>query len=333
LLVRAGTRSRVAELVALYGEAGLEVVALTSGLGDARRLEILKGLKDGTIRAVAVVGMLGEGFDLPRLRLAAYHDKHKSVASTIQLIGRLVRSHSDFPQPSVLVTVQDADVYPGLRGALWELYQEDADWPSLLAGIIDDAVAAEAADKAFANQLARSPAELSLESVRPLVLATVFEVPDDWAPLFLDGTVPAGLISGDVIRGRQVLYSTVTPENRTLLLVTEGTRSPRWNFDSGLDAPDYALHLITYLRPKGASRRAMLLGELHRWNHHPRGDRSARRNQQAPPSCGSGAAAASFRHPSETQRVKRRGSQHLRRWPGECELQDICRERCRSRNA
>ncbi|OKH61230.1 hypothetical protein EB73_30780 [Mycobacterium sp. SWH-M3] len=189
LLIRAGTRSRTAELVELYGEAGIDVVALTSALGEARRTEILDGLKGGTIRAVAVVGMLGEGFDLPRLRLAAYHDKHKSVASTIQLIGRLVRSHPAFPQPSVLVTVQDADVYPGLRGALWNLYQEDADWSSLLPGIIDDAVAAEAADKAFAKQLASSPAELSLESLRPLVRATVFEVHDDWAPPFIDGCV------------------------------------------------------------------------------------------------------------------------------------------------
>lgn len=259
LLIRAGTRSRTAELVELYGEAGIDVVALTSALGEARRTEILDGLKGGTIRAVAVVGMLGEGFDLPRLRLAAYHDKHKSVASTIQLIGRLVRSHPAFPQPSVLVTVQDADVYPGLRGALWNLYQEDADWSSLLPGIIDDAVAAEAADKAFAKQLASSPAELSLESLRPLVRATVFEVHDDWAPPFIDGCVPAGLASGDAIRGARILYSTVTPENRTLLLVTQGTRSPRWNFDSGLDTPEYALHLITYLRPTGASRRGLVL--------------------------------------------------------------------------
>jgi hypothetical protein len=259
LLVRAGTRSRVTELVQLYGETGLDVVALTSDLGEARRAQILDGLKDGTIRAVAVVGMLGEGFDLPSLRLAAYHDKHKSVASTVQLIGRLVRSHPAYPQPSVLVTVQDADVYPGLRGALWDLYQEDADWPSLLPGIIDDAIAAEAADKAFAKQLASSPAELSLESLRPLVRATVSEVHDDWAPSFVDGSVPAGLERDDEIRGRQVLYSTVTPENRTLLLVTQGMRSPRWNLDSGLDAPEYALHLITYLPPTGASRRALLL--------------------------------------------------------------------------
>lgn len=259
LLVRAGTRSRVAELVKLYSEGGVDVVALTSDLGDARREQIIDGLKAGTIRAVAVVGMLGEGFDLPRLRLAAYHDKHKSVASTIQLIGRLVRSHPDFPQPSVLVTVQDADVYPGLRGALWDLYQEDADWSSLLPGIIDDAVTADLADKAFAERLAGSPAQLSLESLRPLVRATVFEVRDDWAPTFVDGTVPANLVRGDAIRGQQVLYSTVTPEARTLLLITQGMRSPRWNLDSGLDSPEYGLHLITYLAATGPSRRPLLL--------------------------------------------------------------------------
>jgi superfamily II DNA or RNA helicase len=259
LLIRAGTKSRVSELVKLYAESDIDVVALTSDLGDVRRKQVVEGLKDGAVRAVAVVGMLGEGFDLPSLRLAAYHDKHKSMTSTVQLIGRLVRSHPAFPQPSVLVTVQDADVYPGLRGALWDLYQEDADWPSLLPGIIDDAIASDAADKAFAKQLAGSPAELSLESVRPLVRATVFEVRDSWAPPFINGDVPVGLERGAAIRGREVLYSTVTPDNRTLLLVTQGIRSPRWNFDSGLDVPEYALHLITYLPPAGATRSGLLL--------------------------------------------------------------------------
>ncbi len=259
LLVRAGSRSRATELVKLYAEVGIELIALTSDLGEVRRTEIVDGLKDGRIRAVAVVGMLGEGFDLPRLRLAAYHDKHKSVASTIQLIGRLVRSHSDFPQPSVLVTVMDAEVYPGLKGALWSLYQEDADWSSLLPGVIDDEVAADIADKCFAELLASPPAELSLENLRPLVRSTVFEVVDGWVPTFVDGDVPAGLVRGDAIRGQQVLYSTVTPDNRTLLVVTQGVRSPRWNLDSGLDAPEYALHLITYLPFAGSLRRALVL--------------------------------------------------------------------------
>ncbi|MGW9264996.1 DEAD/DEAH box helicase [Gordonia terrae] len=259
LLVRAGDRSRAAELVELYAKGGLDVVALTSNLGQKRRAQIVDGLKDGSIRAVAVVGMLGEGFDLPRLRLAAYHDKHKSVASTVQLIGRLVRSHPDFPQPSVLVTVQDANVYPGLKGALWDLYQEDADWSSLLPGIIDDDVAADLADKAFVDQLASSPAALSLDSLRPLIRAKVFEIHDDWAPSFVDGSVPKGLERGGILRGQQVFYSTITPENRTLLLVTQGVRSPRWNSDAGLDAPEYALHLITYVPRTGVSPHALVL--------------------------------------------------------------------------
>jgi len=259
LLIRAANRSRASELVELYAESGIEVVALTSDIGEFRRTQIIDGLKEGSIRAVAVVGMLGEGFDLPRLRLAAYHDKHKSIASTVQLIGRLVRSHPDFPQPSILVTAKDADVYPGLKGALWYLYQEDADWSSLLPGIIDDAVAADLADRSFAEQLAASPAELSLERLRPLVRSTVYEVRDDWAPPFVDGSVPTGLLAGDAVRGQQVLYSTLTPDNRTLLLVTQGVRSPRWNLDTGLDTPEYALHLITYLPHDGVFRRALLL--------------------------------------------------------------------------
>ncbi|TKV56866.1 DEAD/DEAH box helicase [Nakamurella flava] len=259
LLIRASNRSRVKELVQLYREGGIDVEALTSGLGQARTAQILDGLKRGTIRAVAVVGMLGEGFDLPSLRLAAYHDKHKSVLSTIQLIGRLVRSHKDFPQPSVLITVRDADIYPALKGALWDLYQEDADWSFLLPEIIDDSVNQDRADRAFTETLADPPSQLVLERLRPLVRATVFEIENGWIPNFADGSVPAGLAPGDALRGQHVLYSTVTPNGRTLLLVTQGVRSPRWNLDPGLDTPDYQMHLITYTPQSGSAQGSLLL--------------------------------------------------------------------------
>lgn len=45
LLVRAGTRSRVTELVQLYGEAEVDVAALTSDLGEVRRTQIIDGLR------------------------------------------------------------------------------------------------------------------------------------------------------------------------------------------------------------------------------------------------------------------------------------------------
>lgn len=259
LLIRASTRARAKALQRLYAEAGVEAVALTSDLGTRRQTEIIEGLRDGSIRAVVVVGMLGEGFDLPRLRLAAYHDKHKSVGSTVQLIGRLVRAHPDYPQPSVLATVVDAEVYPALKGALWDLYQEDADWGTLLPGIIDEEVAADLAAKAFAAQLEPAPAMLSPDAIRPPVRATVYEVIDGWEPAFSDGTVPEPLRRGSSLRGLQVLYATVTPGGRTLLLITQGIRSPRWNADSRLDSPEYDLHLVTFVPASTAGTKGLLL--------------------------------------------------------------------------
>ena len=259
LLIRAGSRARAKELVRLYAESGINAVALTADLGQRRQTEIINGLRSGTIRAVAVVGMLAEGFDLPRLRLAAYHDKHKSVASTIQLIGRLVRAHPAYPQPSVLVTALDADVYPALKGALWDLYQEDADWSTLLPGIIDEQVMTELADKAFSEGLEPAPALLSPDALRPVVRATVYELMDGWQPTFTDGTVPEPLRRGSQVRGLQIMYSTVTPGGRTLLLVTQGVRSPRWNAGSGLDSPEYGLHLVTFIPETTAGTRGLLL--------------------------------------------------------------------------
>jgi superfamily II DNA or RNA helicase len=260
LLIRAGTRERVAFLVELYREVGIEVQALTSNLSDAVQIQIYAGLRDGTIRAVAVVGMLSEGFDLPRLRLAAYHDKHKSVASTIQLIGRLVRTAPEFPQPSVLVTANDADVYPALKGVLWDLYQEDAEWSELLPGIIDNEVLEDLADRAFSQQLGAPPAQLSLEGLRPLIRATVYEVADpNWQPTFKDGDLPAALQRGTNVRGEQIFYSTLTPSRQTLLLVTQKTVSPRWHAESGLDTSEFNLHLVTFVSARTAGARSLLL--------------------------------------------------------------------------
>jgi superfamily II DNA or RNA helicase len=41
--------------------------------------------------------MLGEGYDLPNLKIAALHDQHKSLAITLQFIGRFTRSSSNTP--------------------------------------------------------------------------------------------------------------------------------------------------------------------------------------------------------------------------------------------
>ena len=39
--------------------------------------------------------MFGEGFDMPKLKIAAFHDIKKSLPTTLQLIGRFTRTSMD----------------------------------------------------------------------------------------------------------------------------------------------------------------------------------------------------------------------------------------------
>ena len=41
----------------------------------------------GKLKGVIAVDMLGEGFDLPNLKVAALHHPHKSLAVTLQFMG------------------------------------------------------------------------------------------------------------------------------------------------------------------------------------------------------------------------------------------------------
>ncbi|THI99050.1 DEAD/DEAH box helicase [Nocardioides sp.] len=259
VLVRANTAARARDLAQRYSAAGRDMVALTSSLSAARQEQIIAGLRDGSLRSVAVVGMLGEGFDLPRLRVAAYHDKHRSLSPTIQLIGRLVRSHPDFPQPSVLVAARDIDVFPSLQGGVRALYEEDADWASLVAGVIDNEIAEAKASRAFASALETAPNELSVESMVIPVRATVWECrANDWTPDFqkcLDELPVGARVRG----GHEVFYRSMTMERSSLLLVTRRTESPRWHAHSGLESNRFDLHLLTWVPPRLRGQAGLLL--------------------------------------------------------------------------
>ncbi|HUZ59245.1 MAG TPA: hypothetical protein VMU83_10720 [Hanamia sp.] len=58
------------------------------------------------------VDMLGEGFDLPNLKIAAFHNIRKSLPITIQLAGRFTRTKFDenLGVASIVVNLKDADV-------------------------------------------------------------------------------------------------------------------------------------------------------------------------------------------------------------------------------
>lgn len=75
----------------LYQERNIEAREIHSGQSIDEREAILRDLRNGTLSAIVQVQMLGEGFDHPRLSVAAIFRPFRSLSPYIQFVGRAMR--------------------------------------------------------------------------------------------------------------------------------------------------------------------------------------------------------------------------------------------------
>ncbi|MHA6671354.1 DEAD/DEAH box helicase [Enterobacter mori] len=102
LFVRAASIQKATELVPIYREMGIAVEAVSSKLTKSKQDAIEDKLKTGALLAIVCVDMFGEGYDFPKLKVAALHAPHQSLVATIQFIGRFARV-DDTTGPPTLV--------------------------------------------------------------------------------------------------------------------------------------------------------------------------------------------------------------------------------------
>ncbi|MCY8378548.1 DEAD/DEAH box helicase [Bacillus haynesii] len=131
LLARANTRKRADELYEkIYSKYKLyNPVVIHGGIPPVKRNKYLQQVKDGKSKIVVCVDMFGEGIDIPTLKIAAIHDKYKSLPITLQFIGRFARTSGNKLGNAKLITNVAMD---DLKVAIDELYHQDADWNQLL---------------------------------------------------------------------------------------------------------------------------------------------------------------------------------------------------------
>lgn len=76
---------------ALYHEHGLVAEVLHSNLDADEKARIEAGLRQGIVDVVVQVQMLGEGYDLGTLSVAAVFRPYRSLSPYIQFVGRILR--------------------------------------------------------------------------------------------------------------------------------------------------------------------------------------------------------------------------------------------------
>lgn len=130
-MARVETVARAEIVFAIYKRLApdLEVVQLHTGVKGVRaREEARRKILSKEARVVVCVDMLGEGFDLPELKIAAFHDIRKTLPVTLQLAGRFTRSRPDLGDATFVANTADVSVQDELR----KLYTRDPDWNALL---------------------------------------------------------------------------------------------------------------------------------------------------------------------------------------------------------
>lgn len=135
-------------------------------------------------RIVVCVNMLGEGFDLPQLKIAAVHDTHKSLAILLQFTGRFTRtSAKNIGNATVIANIASQEV----SSALERLYSEDSDWNLLLSEFSSEAAKSHTRLIDFLNSSKRldeidmDNVEVSHHLLRPIMSTLTFNA-DKFTP-------------------------------------------------------------------------------------------------------------------------------------------------------
>ena len=112
---------------------------------------------------------------LPNLKVAALHDTHKSLAITLQFIGRFTRKGAwgEIGEATVVANIAD----PSTEKKLASLYAEGADWDQLIRRLSEDRIGTELRLQEVVIGLKEAGdlgAQLSLWNLRPSLSAQFF---------------------------------------------------------------------------------------------------------------------------------------------------------------
>lgn len=122
----------------LYAERGYEAGVIHSKLNQAEKDEVLRKLRAGLLDVIVQVQMLGEGFDHPKLSVAAVFRPFRTLSPFLQFIGRIMRvvvqnypRHPDNYGHVVTHTGMNLDT---LLDAFRDLEREDREYLANLLG-------------------------------------------------------------------------------------------------------------------------------------------------------------------------------------------------------
>ncbi len=182
LMARVNSIKRANEVFSIYEKKYPEFnpVQIHTGIKSIKKREkIRRKIINGESRIVICVDMLGEGFDLPELKIAAFHDIRKSLPVTLQLAGRFIRARSDLGEPTFIANIADINVHEEIQ----KLYSQDADWNLLLRKSSQEVIQKQIDFWKFIEGFSKFPENIPIQNLRPAMSTVIYRTEcQKWMP-------------------------------------------------------------------------------------------------------------------------------------------------------
>lgn len=179
IMVRTDTKENAKQLEDLYREGtSLNLKRIDSSMTNTKIKQCIEDLKAKRIDGIICVDMLGEGFDFPNLKIAAIHAPHKSLASTLQFIGRFARTNAENIGIAKFIAMNDDELIIENN----KLFMSDSIWQEIIVDISERVIYREEEIKKNLEKYVRSDGTrgedeaISLHALRPNCHAKVFSV-------------------------------------------------------------------------------------------------------------------------------------------------------------
>lgn len=235
LMVRTDTKEKSKNLELIYQtHTSLRLKRIDSSTTYNTIKQTITSLKAKEIDGIICVNMLGEGFDFPNLKVAAIHEAHKSLASTLQFIGRFARTNTSNIGSAKFIAMNDER----LLVENYRLFSSDSIWQDIILDMSERKIYKDEANKnaikEFISQDDLPEAKVSLHNVRPNCHAKIYAV----SSFNLDNEFP------DICGVENQIYR--DPTNNTIVGFAQNKTNPIWLEGSQVSDIENLLFIIHY---------------------------------------------------------------------------------------
>lgn len=180
LMIRTDTKKHAKELEKLYSEiTTLKLKRIDSSMSNLTVKKCIEDLRERSLDGIICVDMLGEGFDFPNLKIAAIHAPHKSLASTLQFIGRFARTNAENIGVAKFIAMNDRELLIENQA----LYTSDSIWQDMIIDMSESKINEEESIKEYigdyqnyAGNSVEIINDLSLHGIRLNCHAKIYKV-------------------------------------------------------------------------------------------------------------------------------------------------------------